>query len=182
MSPLFEPCENGEVLYVPVSADFNIASITPVIIVNKSIPIEAGDKIHVETFFTVQQNSGAPRILTLRITIAQAGAFTIEFQTGSLATSATLIHPFHLRTVFDIRSTSLAYQVAEASGFTAAGIGTGANPTMAATMLSAMGWEEDTDDYTGNKSIQLAAWSAAAIDTQILRLHHFAIRKYRTQL
>lgn len=174
--PLVLPwIDNGDPIFVAQNADFEINSLTDVTIASKEIQqIKTTDKFEIEAWFTILNNSGATRVYNFLIDLD--GAFSIDIATGALATSATLIHPFHIKTSIVINSTSLAYQVIEAVGFTAAGIVSGGNPSMLATMLTTMGWAESVSDLTGNKTLNFLVRSADATATQTLRLHGFTIR------
>jgi hypothetical protein len=137
--------------------------------------VAAGDQLLVDAWFTILNNSGATRVITL--TLDFDGLFDIELSTGALATSATLMHPFHMAAVLDVRASNLAYAVVEITGFTAAGIASGGDTSMAATMLGATSWGTSTSDATDTVTVTLRARSANGTATQTLRLHSLTVRK-----
>lgn len=160
-----------------VGADTSIASVTDITIATKDVTdAQVGDQIVIEGAFTILNNSTATRVYV--ITIDFDAAFDIEFTTAALAFSATLIHPFSFRAVCDIRSTSLAYCVNQIYGGVAAGMLSGADTTMAATNLHAVGWGTSGANLTTTTTCALLIRSAAATATQTCRLHHFVVKKY----
>jgi len=164
------------IVYVPTTSDFDISEITDVTIVTRDVTgVVAGDQLMVEAHFTILNNSAATRVCV--ITLDFDGLFDVEFSTGALVASATLMHPFFVRGVLDVRSTSLCYGVFTAEGQLAAGIASGTDTTMAATHLRGMGWDTSTSDVTGTTTVALKVRSANANPTQTLRLHQFSIRK-----
>jgi hypothetical protein len=166
----------SDLVYVPTTADTNIASLTDVTIVTRDVTsVAAGDQLVVEAHFTILNNSGATRACV--ITLDFDGLFDVEFTTGALATSATLMHPFYIRAVLDVRSTSLAYAVFTCEGQLAAGVGAGGDTTMAATHLRAMSWGTSASNATGTCTVALLIRSPANTATQTCRLHQFSIRK-----
>lgn len=167
----------GSAVHVPTTGDTAINSVTDVTIVTKDVTeVSAGDQIVVEGEFTILNNSGATRAYI--ITIDFDAAFDIEFTTGALATSATLIHPFSFRAVCDLRSSSLAYCVSKIYGQLAAGIASGTDTTMLATNLHACGWGTSASNLLTTTTVALFIRSPSATATQTCRLHHFSIRKY----
>lgn len=167
----------GGIVYVPANADTAINNVADQTIFTKDLTsIAAGDRIVLEAWFTILNNSGATRIYVF--TADFDNAFDIEISTGALAFSATLIHPFRITAVCDVRSTSLAYEVVETLGFTAAGIASGGDTAMAATMLGATSWGTTASNLTGTLTCNLKVRSANATATQTLRLHHASLRKF----
>lgn len=174
---LSAPAGSSPVVYVAGAADPAINSLTDITIVTRDVTgVGTTDKLTVETEFTILNNSGATRVYT--ITLDFDGLFDVEFQTGALATSATLIHPFYMRGTLDIRSTSLAYGVFTIEGQLAAGIASGTDTTMAATHLRGMGWGTTTSNASGTTTCALFIRSASATATQTCRLHKFVISEY----
>lgn len=167
----------GGNVYVPANADSNVANVADVTIFTKDLTgIVAGDRIELEAWFTILNNSTATRVYV--ITADFDNAFDIEFSTGALAFSSTLMHPFHIHAICDIRSTSLAYEVVEILGYTAAGIASGGDTAMASVLLNTMGWGTSASNLTGTLTCNLKVRSASATATQTLRLHHAALRKF----
>lgn len=156
-------------------ADVSVQNVADVTIGTLTPTIAAGEVWQVESHFTILNNSGATRVYT--ITLDFGGLFDIEIATGALASSATLIHPFYLRAVLDVRSTSLAYAVVSLEGQLPAGMASGADTAMAATHLRGMGWGTTASNATGAVPITLKCRSANAAATQTFRLHQFKAGK-----
>ena len=168
---------SSPVVYVAAGADTAINSVSDVTIVTRDVTgVGATDKITVEAGFVILNNSTATRVCV--ITLDFDGLFDVEFSTGALAFSATLMHPFYLRATLDIRSSSLAYGIFTCEGQLAAGIASGTDTTMAATHLRAMGWGTTTSDASGTCTVALKIRSASAVATQTCRLHSFVVSKY----
>lgn len=168
----------GGTIYVPTPADTAVNVVADATIATVNVTgVAAGDQYLVDAWFTILNNSGATRVYVF--TIDFDDAFDIEISTAALAVSATLIHPFHLQAICDIRSTSLAYEIVDSQGFTAAGIASGGDTAMAATMLGAMSWGTTASNLTGTLTINLKVRSANNTATQTLRLHNFAVSKMR---
>ncbi len=164
-------------VYVATKADTAINSVTDVTIVTRDVTgVGATDSLNVEAEFTILNNSTATRVYV--ITLDFDGLFDVEFSTGALAFSSTLMHPFFLRGTLDIRSTSLCYGVFTCEGQLAAGIASGTDTTMAATHLRAMGWGTSASDASGTCTVALKIRSANATATQTLRLHRMVITKH----
>jgi len=165
-----------DVVYTPTTADTAVNSTSDVTIVTRDVTsVSAGNQVIVDAWFTILNNSGATRVYV--ITLDCDGLFDIEISTGASAVSATLMHPFHVTAVCDIRSTSLAYEMVHVDGQLAAGIASGTDTTMAATHLQGKGWGTSASDATGTLTVALKVRSANVTATQTLRLHHFTIRK-----
>jgi len=163
-------------VYVPTTANTAINSITDVTVVTRNVTgVAAGDQLVVDAHFVVLNDSAATRVYV--VTLDFDGLFDIEFTTGALATSSTLLHPFYLRGILDVRSNSLAYCVNTIEGQLAAGIVSGGDTTMAATHLRAMGWGTSGSDATGTVAVDFKIRSANATATQTCRVHQFSIRK-----
>jgi hypothetical protein len=134
------------------------------------------DQLVVEADFVILNNSGGSRAYVF--TLDFGGVFDVEFTTGSLVASTTLLHPFHMRAVLDIRSSSLAYATFVCEGQLAAGIASGTDTTMAATHLRGMGWGTTATALTGSLASALFVRSASASATQTCRLHRFTVNRY----
>ena len=170
------PTGPSTVVYTAGGADTAINSVTDVTIATRDVTgVAAGDKLLVEAWFTVLNNSTATRVVTL--TLDFDGLFANLITTGALATSATLIHPIRMRAVLDVRASNLCYGMVEAKGYTAAGIASGADPAMLATSLDTISWATSTSDATGTVTVSLKVKSANATATQTLRLHYFTVEK-----
>lgn len=167
---------SSDLVYVGTSADTAINSVSDITIVTRDVTsVGTTDKLDVTADFTILNNSGATRVCV--ITLDFDGLFDVEFTTGALATSSTLMHPFTVRGVLDIRATNLAYATFVAEGQLAAGIASGTDTTMAATHLRAQGWGTSTSNASGTCTVTLRIRSANATATQTCRLHNFQIRK-----
>ena len=168
---------SSPVVYVAGGADTAINQLTDVTIVTRDVTsVGTTDKLVVEAHFTILNNSTATRALIF--TLDFDGLFDVEFTTGALAFSTTLMHPFFMRAVLDIRSASLAYATFVCEGQLAAGIASGTDTTMAATHLRAMGWGTTTTDVSGTTTVALKARSPSTSATQTFRLHSMTISKY----
>lgn len=168
----------GGIVYVPTPANTAVNVVADATIATVDIANAAAENQYlVDLWFTILNNSTATRVYAM--TVDFDNAFDIEISTGALASSATLIHPFHIQAILDIRSTSLAYMVVDVQGFTAAGIASGGDVTMAATMLSAMSWGTSGGNLTGTLTVNFKIRSANTTATQTLRLHNFSISKMR---
>jgi hypothetical protein len=166
----------SDVVYVPTTADVAINSVTDITVVTRDVTgLAAGQQVIVEAWFTILNNSGATRVIT--VTLDFDGLFDVEIATGALATSSSLMHPFHLTAVFDLRSISLCYAIVELLGQLAAGVAAGGDVTMGASHLRGMSWGTSASDASGTLTVALKVRSASATATQTLRLHHFTIRK-----
>jgi hypothetical protein len=166
----------GDVIYVPANADTAINSLTDITIFTKDITeVVAGDRFLLDIWFTIVNNSAATRVYPM--TVDFDNVFDVELSTGALAFSSTLIHPIHIGALVDIRSISLAYMMVEAEGFTAAGIASGGDTAMTATMLNARSWATNGGNLTGTLTINFKIRSPSATATQTLRLHNVSIRK-----
>lgn len=169
---------SDDVVYAPTTADIAVNNTADVTINTRDVTgAAAGDQYIVDAWFTILNNSGATRVYV--ITVDFDGLFDIEISTGACATSATLLHPFHITAVMDIRAANLCYGVVIAEGQLAAGVASGGDTTMAATHLRGMGWATSASDATGTLTAALKVRSAATTATQTLRLHHYTIRKVR---
>ena len=135
----------------------------------------AGDQVLVDAWFTILNNSTATRVYVM--TLDFDGLFDIEITTGACATSATLMHPFRVQGVCDVRAANLSYGMVFVDSQLAAGVASGGDTTIAATHLQGKGWGTSTTDATGTLTTALKIRSADATATQTLRLHHFAVRK-----
>lgn len=167
---------SSDIVYVANGADTAINSLTDVTIVTRDVAsVGATDKLEVVADFTIHNNSTATRACVF--TLDFDGLFDLEFTTGALAFSATLMHPFTMRAVLDIRSASLAYATVVCEGQLAAGIASGTDTTMAATHLRGHEWGTTTSDASGTCTVALKARSPSATATQTFRLHRFIIRK-----
>lgn len=168
---------SSPVVYVATPADTSINVLADATIVTRDVTgMAAGDQLVVEADFVILNNSTATRALVF--TLDFDAAFDVEFTTGALAFSSTLMHPFYLRAVLDIRSTSLAYATFVCEGQLAAGIASGTDTTMAATHLRGMGWGTSAADLTGTCTVALKARSPSTSATQTFRLHRLTISKY----
>lgn len=166
----------SDLVYVASGADTAINSVTDVTIVTRDVTsVGTTDKLIVEADFVILNNSTAAR--TYVITLDFDALFDIEFTTGSLAFSSTLMHPFTMRAVLDIRSSSLAYCTSVIEGRLAAGIASGTDTTMAATHLRAHGWGTTASNASGTTTVALFIRSANATATQTCRLHALTIRQ-----
>lgn len=165
------------VVFVATTTDTPINNASDVTIVSRDVTgVGTTDKLSVEADFVILNNSTATRVY--QITLDFDGLFDVEFTTGALAFSSTLMHPFYVRATLDIRSASLAYGVFTCEGQLAAGIASGTDTTMAATHLRGMGWGTTTSDASGTCTVALKVRSASALATQTLRLHNLTICKY----
>lgn len=170
------PAGAGDVVYVRAGTDVAINNVADQTIVTRDVTgVAAGDQLTVEGTFTILNNSTATRVYVL--TLDFDGLFDVEFTTGALATSATLMHPFFVRAVLDVRAANLCYHVTTLEGQLAAGIASGTDTTMAATHLRGMGWGTSASNATGTVTVTLRLRSANATATQTCRLHEFTIRK-----
>lgn len=168
----------NDVVYTPTTADTAVNVTSDATIVTRDVTgVVAGDQLIVDAWFVVLNNSTATRVCV--ITLDFDALFDIEISTGALAFSSTLMHPFHVQAVLDVRSTSLAYCISEVNGQLAAGVASGGDTTMAATSLQGMGWGTSASNATGTVTVALKFRSASTTATQTLRLHHFSIRKLR---
>lgn len=166
-------------LYVAAGADTAVNNASDVTIITKDVTgVAAGDTLYVDAWFTLLNNSTATRVYV--ITLDFDGLFDVEISTGAMAFSSTLIHPFHVYGVCDVRASNLVYGMMMVDGTIAAGTSmtSGGDSTMAATHLQGKGWGTSTSDATGTLTVALKVRSANATATQTLRLHHFTIRKY----
>ena len=167
---------SSDLVYAAVGADTAINSVTDITIVTRDVTsVGATDILDVTADFIILNNSGATRVYV--ITLDFDDLFDVEFSTGALATSATLMHPFTVRGVLGIRSTSLAYATFVCEGQLAAGIASGTDTTMAATHLRAMGWGTTASDASGTTTVALKIRSANATATQTCRLLNLQIRR-----
>ena len=165
------------VVYVAAGADVAINNAADQTIVTRDVTgVGATDIIDVTADFVILNNSTATRVYVL--TLDFDGLFDVEFTTGALATSATLMHPFTVRGVLNIRSTSLAYATFVCEGQLAAGIASGADTTMAATHLRAQGWGTTASNASSTTTVALKIRSADATATQTCRLLSCVINKY----
>lgn len=166
----------SDLVYVAAGADTAVNVTADATIVTRNVAgVAAGDQIVADGHFTILNNSGATRVYVL--TLDFGGLFDIEFSTGALAASATLMHPFFIRAVLDVRSTSLAYSVVSIEGQLAAGVAAGGDTTMGAASLYGRSWGTTASNATGTLAVALKVRSANATATQTLRLHHLSIRK-----
>lgn len=164
--------------YVPTTGDTAVNSVADVTIVTRDVTgVVAGDQLAVEAWFTILNDSTATRVYA--ITLDFDGLFDVEISTGACATSATLMHPFKIQAVLDVRATNLCYGMMQMEGQLAAGAASGGDVTIAATMLNNMGWATSTSNATGTVTVALKVRSANATATQTLRLHHFKITKVK---
>ena len=167
---------SSDLVYAAAGADVAINNVADVTVVTRDVTsVGVTDILDVTADFVILNNSGATRVCV--ITLDFDGLFDVEFTTGALATSATLMHPFTVRGVLGIRSTSLAYATFVCEGQLAAGIASGTDTTMAATHLRASGWGETASNATGTTTVALKIRSANATATQTCRLLNFQIRK-----
>ena len=170
------PASTGDIVFVPTTANTNVASNTDVTIITRDVTgVAAGTQLIAEAHFTILQTSGATR--TYVVTLDFDGLFDVEFTTQPLATSATLAHPFYVRGILDARSTILSYGVFTVEGQIATGLASGIDTTTAATHQRGMGWGTSTSDVTGTTTVALLIRSDSAATPQTLRLHHFSIRQ-----
>ena len=167
---------SSDLVYAAAGSDVAINSVTDITVVTRDVTsVGATDILDVTANFVILNNSTAIRVYV--ITLDFDGLFDVEFTTGALAFSATLMHPFTVRGVLGIRSTSLAYATFVAEGQLAAGVAAGGDTTMAATHLRASGWGSTTSDASGTCTVTLRIRSANATATQTCRLLNFQIRK-----
>jgi hypothetical protein len=167
---------SSDVVYVAGGADTAINSVTDVTIVTRDVTsVSSGDKIMVEAWGTILNNSGSTRNIIL--TLDFDAAFDVELTMPALATSSTLLHPFHIKAVLDIRSASLAYGMMFLDMQLAAGIASGTDTSAAATHLQAKGWGTTASDLTSTCTVVFKVRSASATATQTMRLHNMVIRK-----
>ena len=166
----------GTTVYVPTPGTVNINFTSNQIIATRDVTdVAIADTMIVEGEFIILNNSGAGRVYV--ITVDYDDRFTIEFSTGSLAASATLMHPISFRSTCNIRSNVLAYAVNTIIGGPIAGIASSGDPTMAATGLPAISWATSTSDLSGTLTCRLYVRSADATATQQLRLVNFEVRR-----
>ena len=167
---------SSDLVYAAAGADVAINSVTDITVVTRDVTsVGATDILDVTADFVILNNSTATRVYV--ITLDFDGLFDVEFTTGALAFSATLMHPFTVRGVLSLRSTALAYATFVAEGQLAAGTAAGGDTTMAATHLRAMGWGTTTSNASGTCTVTLRIRSAAATATQTCRLLNFQVRK-----
>lgn len=167
---------SSDLVYVGTAANTAINSLSDVQIVSRNVTsVGTTDKLDVTADFVILNASGAGRAYV--ITLDFDGLFDVEFTTGSLANSATLMHPFTMRGMLDIRANNLCYATFVCEGQLAAGIASGTDTTMAATHLRAHGWGTSTSDASSTTTVTLHIRSANATATQTCRLHNFQIRK-----
>lgn len=170
------PSGGGDVVYVPTAGDNAINSITDITIVTRNVTgVAANDQLFVEGSFVILNNSGATRVYT--ITIDFDSAFDAEISTGALVTSATLHHPVFFRACLNVRSASLALATFSVETYTVAGLASGADTTVNASMLNSYGYGSTASDLTGTVTCDLRIRSANATATQTCRLVNFVIRK-----
>ena len=168
---------SSPVVYVATGADVAINNAADQTIVTRDVTsVGATDILDVTADFVILNNSTATRVYV--ITLDFDGLFDVEFTTGALATSATLMHPFTVRGVLGIRSTSLAYATFVCEGQLAAGIASGTDTTMAATHLRAAGWGTTASDASGTCTVALKIRSANNTATQTCRLLSLVVNKY----
>ena len=164
----------SDLVYVAPNANTAVNAVADVTIVTRDVTgVVAGDSLEVCADFTIANASAATRVYV--ITVDFDGLFDVEFTTGALA--VTTFHPFFLRAVLDVRASNLCYHITTLEGQLAAGVASGADTTMAATHLRAMGYASSTSDATSTVTVALKVRSANATATQTLRLHSFAVRK-----
>lgn len=167
---------SGDVVYAPTPGDTPINNVADVTVVTRNVTgVAAGDQIIVEADFVILNNSGAARVYV--ITLDFDSLFDVEFTTGSMAASATLMHPIRIRAVCNVRASNLAYMTAELHQQLAAGLAAGADVATAATMLQNMSWGSSTSDATGTLTVDFKIRSANGTATQTCRLVGFTIRK-----
>ena len=167
---------SSDLVYAAAGADVAINNAADVTVVTRDVTgVGATDILDVTADFVILNNSTATRVYV--ITLDFDGLFDVEFTTGALATSATVMHPFTVRGVLGIRSTSLAIATFVCEGQLAAGIASGTDTTMAATHLRASGWGETASNASGTCTVALKVRSAANPTTQTCRLLNFQIRK-----
>lgn len=172
------PASGGasDLVYVATPADTAINSLTDVTIVTRNVTgVAAGDQLVVDGWFLILNDSGSGRVYNMSLDFD--GVFPAEMVTASLANSSTIMHQFHIRGVFDVRSNALTYGYAEVYGGATTGNTDDANMTMVATPLSASVWGSQTTDVTGTVTVTFAIRSASATATQTCRLFNFSIRK-----
>lgn len=166
----------GTTVYEPTCADVAINSVTDITVATRDVVgAAAGDVFVIEADFIILNNSGAARVYNITIDFDNAG--DVEWVTGSLAASSTLMHPFMLVSKCNIRSTSLVYMVGRADAGPIAGIVSGGDPTMAATGFSSAGWFTSGSNLTGTLTCNLKIRSANATATQTCRLVNFEVRR-----
>ncbi len=168
---------SSDLVYAAAGADVAINNAADVTVITRDVTgVGATDILDVTADFVILNNSTATRVYVL--TLDFDGLFDVEFTTGALAFSATVMHPFTIRGVLGIRSTSLAYATFVCEGQLAAGIASGTDTTMAATHLRASGWGETASNVTGTTTVALKIRSAANTATQTCRLLSLVINKY----
>ena len=167
---------SSDLVYAAAGADVAINSVTDITVVTRDVTsVGATDILDVTADFVILNNSTATRVYV--ITLDFDGLFDVEFTTGALAFSATLMHPFTVRGVLSLRSTALAYATFVAEGQLAAGTAAGGDTTMAATHLRAMGWGTTTSNASGTCTVTLRSRAANATATQTCLLLNCQIRK-----
>jgi hypothetical protein len=117
MGPPGIPGADGasDLIFVSPGVDVPVNATTDVTIVTHDVSdIVADDKLIIEGWFTILNNSSASRVYT--VTLDFDNVFDLEITTPSLAASASTLHPFKLRGVLDVRSASLAYEVVDLNG------------------------------------------------------------------
>lgn len=153
--------------------DFDIASVSPVTIISKSVTgIAAKDSIVVDIYYTTVNNSGAARNYTHAAAIGSLSAAAQE--TNINAGTGRVLR--HACIQFSVSATNLAFALFAQLAFGATGVA--ADTTLAQSSGNSLGhWDSSTSDLTGTQTISWTVTSTSATATQTLTLHSYVIRK-----
>lgn len=155
----------------------NVASVTLVDLVSRSMVIAIGDTIEIEIIGTILNNSGGTRTLTFESDI---GAVNVTCADGTtIAASATNRAPIKLRAVWSIKSKTEAGVVLFAERAVPVAADTGSS--IAVTQYR-HAWQTTATDLTGTQTVRLRCLSSAATATQTFHVHSYFINRYKTQV
>lgn len=169
---------NKELLYANAAANVEINSTTDVTVVQRDVPnVLAGDRVLVEGWFTLLNNSGTSIIPQFFLDFDGAFATTMRITGGTITASATAVNNFYLSAVLDVKSASAAFCQTHLRATPVAGTSSNTGQTMAATHLDGKVWGQTAADTTGTCTVTFKANSNNTTATQTLRLHSFNIRK-----
>lgn len=155
----------------------NVASVTLVDLVSKTVTVTAGDTIEIELDGTILNNSGTTRTYTFE---AELGAFGVTCLDGTtVAASATNRATIKLRAVYAVKSTTDAGVVIYAERATPGAADTGLS---IATTTYRHAWNTSASNFTGSQAIKLRCLSSAATATQTFTIFSYRITQYAQAL
>lgn len=170
------PSSTGDLVYVAGASTTDISEVTNVTVVTRGVTsVGATDQLVVKGSFLIKNDSAATRVYVIAVDFN--GAFVVEFTTGVMAASATLLHSYMFEAHLNIQSTSLADAIFRMNGELTAGRAGGDDATMVATLLDEQLWGTTTNDLTGTCTVTLKIRSSNANPTQECLVKHFEIRK-----